>query len=251
MLNQTNKITNILRCCTRKYATKKQINKKLALLQDPEQIPGNFPFFLLNSLELKFSLQKQVYDFPKSSQTDHRVYVWGLSETGALGVNKSLKKQSMKHTAFIQHPTRLQFGEITDVLDVTSGYGFSAFAVKSNEDFSLFGTGINTDSQIGFHQRGGEKNRPIELMIYPAPINLPKSTKDEKIQIIKCAAGRAHLLALSETGVVYSLGNNSYGQCGRKVIENENYLGNQTVHRIENLAEDDKIVSVECGQDHR
>lgn len=179
------------------------------------------------------------------------MYVWGLSETGALGVHKSLKKQSMKHTAFIQHPTRLQFGEITDVLDVTAGYGFSAFAVKSNEDYSLFGTGINTDSQIGFHKHGGETNRPIELVIYPAPINLPKTTNDEKIQIIKCAAGRAHLLALSETGVVYSLGNNSYGQCGRKVIENEDYMGNQTIHRIENLAENDKIISIECGQDHR
>lgn len=179
------------------------------------------------------------------------MYVWGLSETGALGIQKSLKKQSQKHTAFIQHPTRLQFAEITDVLDVTSGYGFSAFAVKSNEDFSLFGTGINTDSQIGFHKHGGETNRPIELLIYPAPIHLPKTKNDEKIQIIKCAAGRAHLLALSETGVVYSLGNNSYGQCGRKIVEDENYMGNQTVHRIENLSENDKIISVECGQDHR
>lgn len=46
MLNQINQITNILRCCARNYATKKQINKKLALLQDPEQIPGNFKILI-------------------------------------------------------------------------------------------------------------------------------------------------------------------------------------------------------------
>lgn len=136
-----------------------------------------------------------------------------------------------------------------DVIDVACGYGFSAFAVKRSNDISLFGCGINTDSQVGFHKHPGVTNRPMELMVYPAPITLPKRTEDCKIQIQSVAAGRAHLLALSEDGVVFALGNNAYGQCGRPVVENEKYAASQTVHRIENL-DGRKIVSVTCGQDH-
>lgn len=190
-----------------------------------------------------------VHRYPLASDSDRRVYVWGLAETGALGYQKSLKKQSMKHTAFVQHPSRLQFAETLDVIDIACGYGFSAFAVKRNNDISLFGCGINTDSQVGFHKHPGVTNRPMELMIYPAPISLPKRTEDCKIQIKNVAAGRAHLLALSEDGVVFTLGNNAYGQCGRPVVENENYAANQIVHRIEEL-DGRKIVDITCGQDH-
>lgn len=182
-------------------------------------------------------------------ETDRRVYVWGNAETGALGYQKSIKKQLLKHTAFVQHPSRLQFAEKWDVIDVACGYGFSAFAVKHIDDISLFGCGINADSQIGFHKHLGVTNRPMELMIYPAPIGLPKRSEDCKIQIKKVAAGRAHLLALAEDGVVYTLGNNAYGQCGRPVVETENYAANQVVHRIEHL-NDEKIVGINCGQDH-
>lgn len=187
--------------------------------------------------------------YPLASKTERRVYVWGHAETGALGYQKSLKKQSQKQTAFVQHPSRLQFAETMDVIDIASGYGFSAFAVKRNDDFSLFGCGINTDSQIGFHKHPGVTNRPMELMIYPAPITLPKHFDDCKIQIKNVAAGRAHLMALSEDGVVFTLGNNAYGQCGRPVVENEKYAANQVVHRIDQLG-GKKIVGVTCGQDH-
>lgn len=35
------------------------------------------------------------------------------------------------------------------VVDVTCGYGFTVFAVNTKEKYKVFGTGINTDSQIG------------------------------------------------------------------------------------------------------
>lgn len=155
----------------------------------------------------------------------------------------------MKHTAFVQHPSRLQFAETLDVIDIACGYGFSAFAVKRNDDISLFGCGINTDSQIGFHKHLGVTNRPIELLIYPAPISLPKRSEECKIQIKNVAAGRAHLMALSDDGIVYTLGNNAYGQCGRPVVQNENYAANQVVHQIEKL-NGETIVGITCGQDH-
>lgn len=117
----------------------------------------------------------------------------------------------------------------------------------------MFGSGINTDTQIGFHKHGGATNRPMELLIYPAPINLPKSDADpeRKIEIRKCSAGRAHLLAISEDNIVYALGNNAYGQCGRTIVQDELYAGREYVHTIENCnGMDDKIIDIHCGQDH-
>lgn len=63
------------------------------------------------------------------------------------------------------------------------------------------------------------------------------------------AAGRAHSIVLTEEGV-FTLGNNAYGQCGRPVIENENYDGSKAIHHIHDI-DGIKIKSVACGQDHR
>ena len=41
------------------------------------------------------------------------------------------------------------------------------------------------------------------------------------------AAGRAHCLAVTSLGRVLAWGNNAYGQCGRPVIEQEDYAVNQ------------------------
>ena len=35
------------------------------------------------------------------------------------------------------------------VIDVNCGYGFTVFTVKTNKTSQIFGTGLNTDSQIG------------------------------------------------------------------------------------------------------
>lgn len=105
---------------------------------------------------------------------------------------------------------------------------------------------------MGFQKHGGETNRPIDLVIYPAPIVLPKiNAEQQDVQIKSCAAGRAHLLALSEDGNVYALGNNSYGQCGRPIITNEQYIGSEQVHIIGKVGvKQEKIVNIHCGQDH-
>lgn len=63
------------------------------------------------------------------------------------------------------------------------------------------------------------------------------------------AAGRAHSVILTDEGIL-TLGNNSYGQCGRKIIPDEDYVMSNYIHHIPNL-EGKNIVDVECGQDHR
>ena len=39
-----------------------------------------------------------------------------------------------------------------EVYDIACGFGFTLFAIKRNRKFSVFGTGINTDSQLGLHE---------------------------------------------------------------------------------------------------
>lgn len=230
----------------RQYASSRK-TKPSVLLQDPDRVP--------------------IYKASTSDPSNRRVYVWGLSETGALGMHKSIQKQSQQQAAFVQHPSRLQFAERHQVLDIAAGYGFTAFAVlhkqkelaeqspdgRESTISSLYGCGINTDSQLGYQHLDHHPDRPLDLLIYPAPIQLPAVADDSApTQIDCCAAGRAHLLALdTAAGRVYALGNNAYGQCGRTIIADEAYTANGTVHVLDSSAVNgDRIVGVHCGQDH-
>lgn len=88
-----------------------------------------------------------VFQYPISKRGDHRVYVWGMAEHGALGTLKSPLVE--KGISYISKPQRLTFGETHEVTNIACGYGFTAFAVHSNDKNVLYGSGINTDSQIG------------------------------------------------------------------------------------------------------
>lgn len=124
------------------------------------------------------------------------------------------------------------------------GFGFTAFAVDS-DSHKLYGTGINTDCQIGYHAiRAG---KPLGIIFFPQPIDLP--LKNTKTKILKLAAGRAHLLVLTEEGL-FLLGNNAYGQCGRRVVTDEDYGTSNFINHIAKL-DGKRIVDIQCGQDHR
>ena len=81
---------------------------------------------------------------------------------------------------------------------------------------------MNQSGQIGYQL--GREDKPLEVVIKPAVIELPLG-KEETVE--KLACGRAHSLVLTNTGSVLSLGDNAYGQCGRPVIEEEDYFNNQ------------------------
>ena len=92
------------------------------------------------------------------------------------------------------------------------------------------------------------EGHPFEVIITPVPISLPTSSK-----VVRVSAGRSHTLALTADGQVFSMGNNSYGQCGRNIIENEDYLRSSVIHcvGISDIEKDDKIIDITCGMDHR
>lgn len=192
------------------------------------------------------------YKYNRSKPTDRRVYVWGQAVTGACGFNESLDEQKL--AKIVRFPTRLPFAERFDVLDVAAGYGFTLFACKpSRDEITLFGCGLNTDSQLGFQKHGGITNKPMDLMYYPAPISLPKVREDESMNIVKVAAGRAHSIAVSDSDIIFGLGNNAYGQCGRHIVEEEKFEASEIISRVDGktiFGDDDRVKDIVCGLDH-
>lgn len=98
---------------------------------------------------------------------------------------------------------------------------------------------------LGFDEK--DKKFPNGLITEPRPINLP--IKDSSTKVLDIAAGRAHLLVLTNEGL-FTLGNNAYGQCGRPIILNENYEKSTVIHHISSI-KGKKIKSITAGQDHR
>lgn len=94
---------------------------------------------------------------------------------------------------------------------------------------------------LGYH--AVRKDHPLELIVEPVPIHLPNITSP--ITAVSC--GRAHTVVLTERDGIYTLGHNGYGQCGRHIIQDEDYQRQATTHQIRT---EEKFVDVICGQDH-
>lgn len=184
-----------------------------------------------------------VFEYSVSKRTYNRLFAWGCAATGALGI--PYRKQEINKTSCIGFPKRLPLAEYNEVTHISCGYGFTVFGINSDNNTKLFGTGLNTDSQLGYHEI--QKNKPLEVLFLPQPIYLPlehpKTTKIKKI-----SSGRAHLVVLTDEGI-FLLGNNAFGQCGRTIIVDEQYNGSKYINHIKNV-DNKKIVDVECGQDH-
>lgn len=162
---------------------------------------------------------------------------------GTLGRTRRAKEFN-----YLAKPSRLYFGEHHRVTDIACGYGFTIFGVKSDDKNIVYGNGINTDSQLGFDE-ADKKLSTFKADIIPVPRPIPLPLKEESSQVLGLAAGRAHSLVLTTEGV-FTLGNNGYGQCGRPIIDNEQYYQSQVVHHIPNI-KGAPVTAVTAGQDHR
>ena len=133
---------------------------------------------------------------------------------------------------------------------MAAGFGFSLFATnKSNpKNAKVFAAGLNVFNQLGFHPSKKDNCKSMKWLIYPKPVhlNLQKDTS----RIVDIACGRTHSLIATEEGV-FAMGNNSLGQCGRTVVEDENYSANQQIlqHVLLTNITDAKVTQVVCGLD--
>ncbi|XP_060066382.1 RCC1-like G exchanging factor-like protein [Ylistrum balloti] len=209
----------------------------------------------VNKLKKKIRVDEErknhVFQYVRdNTKPTERVYVWGCATTGSLGISSYLKPDKTQNFLHcMRRPARLKFFDDHNikVSGAACGYGFTIFLTKKGSEHCIFGTGINTNSQIGFHRVPHEKGKGLDYVIEPIKIDIPFD-KPDTTHVTQVACGRAHTILLTNNEGVYSLGNNAYGQCGRTIVEGEVYRHSSQIHRIKDLP--DKVTKVVCGQDH-
>ncbi|XP_076082965.1 RCC1-like G exchanging factor-like protein isoform X3 [Mytilus galloprovincialis] len=186
-----------------------------------------------------------------NSKRADRVYAWGCASTGAIGIPSYLKPEKKgQHPIYtVRQPARIKFMDRANlkVTKVGCGYGFTVYVTTSFRGNRLYGTGINTDSQIGYHEFPRNTGRVLDYVIEPALIDLPLDHRDTT-NITQVACGRGHTLVLTDKEGVFTLGNNAYGQCGRPIVEGEVFGQNPRVHKMKDIP--DNIAKIVCGHDH-
>lgn len=181
-----------------------------------------------------------------------RVFVWGFSFSGALGVPSFVLPRVAPTTRArpplrrVQPlPYRLELPQ--RISSAACGYGFTLLSSRTKDVTKVWGMGLNKDSQLGFQRSRRDKARGYEYVLEPSPVPLPLD-RPQETRVLQVSCGRAHSLVLTDSEGVFSMGNNSYGQCGRKVVENEVYSESHKIHRMQDF--DGQVVQVACGQDH-
>jgi len=197
------------------------------------------PFEVYNE-GVERDLPENIYE-GGSHRLSQRVYAWGAGSCGALGRSKVRPKGNKK--ANMEGPIRVHIPDqkLCKITDVSCGYGFTAYVINDKNLDSLYGTGINTYGQIGQHYTA--EGNFYEGIYEPRPIKVPLEAGD---RIVKVSCGRGHTVALSRRGVAYSCGHNSLGQCGREIMEGEDYRATRP-QRIEGFEQ--PVKDVVCGHD--
>nr|CAH8832758.1 unnamed protein product [Trichobilharzia regenti] len=203
--------------------------------------------------------------------TQKQVYVFGFSATGALGKGEYLGlngKSGTHHTVGVSHPVPLTHlsGKRIKPIKSACGYGFTTYICESsNSDFGVYGCGINSDGQLGPQSSGiqGKLASGDSVNVVPEPVRVDIHLTQAEKQIYRpshVACGRAHTIIsyenLKESSentppLVFSLGNNVFGQCGREIIAGEKY--GQDIGVITRISIPPQIKSIKqivCGQDH-
>ncbi|XP_076867246.1 RCC1-like G exchanging factor-like protein [Brachyhypopomus gauderio] len=176
-----------------------------------------------------------------------KVFVWGFSYTGALGIPSFVVPDSGRKRPRKYQLTPYRLETEQKISSAACGYGFTLLASNTKDLTKLWGMGLNKDSQLGFQRTQHDRHKSYEYVLEPSPVSLPL-TYPQETRVLQVSCGRAHSLVLTDSEGVFSMGNNAYGQCGRKIIEDEDYSGSHVVHKIEGF--DSRVIQVACGQDH-
>lgn len=176
-----------------------------------------------------------------------KVFVWGFSYTGALGIPSFVVPDSGRKKPRKYQLTPYRLDTEQKISSAACGYGFTLLASNSRDLTKLWGMGLNKDSQLGFQRTQHDRHKSYDYVLEASPVSLPLVNPQET-RVLQVSCGRAHSLVLTDSEGVFSMGNNAYGQCGRKIVEDEVYSGSHVVHKIEGF--DSRVTQVACGQDH-
>ncbi|TNN07552.1 RCC1-like G exchanging factor-like protein [Schistosoma japonicum] len=219
---------------------------------------------------LKRQRQKDsaVYDVhSRDSLKSKQVYVFGFTATGALGNKTYLGQRGKPGIVGVSHPVPLKcLSSLGIPIKAACGYGFTTYICEgSNGDFGVYGCGINSDGQLGSQSVGLkstlDSGDSINVVPEPVRIHIPLNNAEKQIyRPSHVACGRAHTIISYENlkgrsgdtpPLVFSLGNNVFGQCGREIIAGEKYdHDTEVITRIVLPPEIQSIKQLVCGQDH-
>uniref|UniRef100_A0A673J8N9 Williams-Beuren syndrome chromosomal region 16 protein-like n=1 Tax=Sinocyclocheilus rhinocerous TaxID=307959 RepID=A0A673J8N9_9TELE len=149
-----------------------------------------------------------------------KVFVWGFSYTGALGIPSFVVPDSGRKKPRKYQLTPYRLDTEQKISSAACGYGFTLLASNSRDLTKLWGMGLNKDSQLGFQRTQHDRHKSYDYVLEASPVSLPLVNPQET-RALQVSCGRAHSLVLTDSEGVFSMGNNAYGQCGRKIVEDE------------------------------
>uniref|UniRef100_A0A3Q0KVI0 Putative soluble guanylate cyclase gcy n=1 Tax=Schistosoma mansoni TaxID=6183 RepID=A0A3Q0KVI0_SCHMA len=220
------------------------------------------------SLHRQKNRDSVVYDVhSKEALKSKQVYVFGFSATGALGNEKYLGLHGKPGVAGVSRPTPLRYSPSLGVpLKAACGYGFTTYIYEgSHGDFGVYGCGINSDGQLGSQSVGLKTKLATgdSVNVVPELVRISVRLDNTQKQVYRpshVACGRAHTIIsyenLKESNsdtppLVFSLGNNVFGQCGREIVPGEKYDHDmEVITKIVLPPEIKSIKQLVCGQDH-
>ncbi len=178
---------------------------------------------------------KQIIDFKYgwnyaiARAIDGKVYFWGWNEWGVLG---NRKNDSNLEYEKIYKPELNEYLINKQIIDICCGYSHSLVLTNSGE---VYAWGWNVWGQIG-NGRSGEN----ECQLIPIKVN---GFNNEKVVMI--SYGFWYSTALTESGRVFSWGNNSYGQLGLNTPDD--CIEKPSVMLLSNEL---SIKKISCGRNH-
>jgi hypothetical protein len=177
---------------------------------------------------------KQIIDFKNGSYhvtartIDGKVYCWGYSIYGVLG--------NGKYDIEIHKPELILNEYLSDkhIIDICCGEMHSLVLTDSGE---VYAWGCNIRGQIGLRSGGSSVRNEYQSI----PIRV-HDFNDEKVIQISC--GHQHSMALTESGRVFSWGDNRKGQLGHNNTDDVNKPTNVS------LSNEISIKKISCGREH-
>ncbi|XP_033952996.1 RCC1 and BTB domain-containing protein 2 isoform X2 [Pseudochaenichthys georgianus] len=149
--------------------------------------------------------------------TDGEVFAWGYNNSGQVGSGSTANQPTPRRvSSCLQNKV---------VVNIACGQ-LCSMAVLDNGE--IYGWGYNCNGQLGLGNNGNQQT-PCRIAAL------------QGVNIVRVACGYAHTLALTDEGMVYAWGANSYGQLG---------TGNKSNQALPTLINTDKERMVEVAACH-